>query len=119
MPGKNSGVCHGCRSVGHFFSDCPIKRRCPLCAHGFQKFFEVEKDTVNKSKFFKCCSVKCGFWDWRKDGEVNGESSGIRPKPLADEEVEDMSRKFQSQVQLNNEEELLITVTVNVTVRRA
>lgn len=54
MPGKNSEVCHGCRDVGHFFSDCPIKRRCPLCVHGFQKFFEIEKDTVNKGKFFKC-----------------------------------------------------------------
>lgn len=62
--------------------------------------------------------MECGFWDWCKDGEVNGESSGTRAKPQVDEEDENLSRMFESQVWLNNNEELLINVTVNVAVRR-
>lgn len=113
---KELQACHGCRSVGNFFGNCPIKLCCPCCVHGFHKFFEVERDTVKKGKYFKCCSEKCGFWEWCNDGEAAGESSNGRVtlgETMVRKEVEDMSRMLQSQVRLNNEEKLLISVNVN------
>ncbi|CAA3013984.1 Hypothetical predicted protein [Olea europaea subsp. europaea] len=119
MAGKNSGVCHSCRGRGHFFVECPIKVRCPLCKHGYQKCFEVEKKTCNKRRLFKCCSEKCGFWDWYEEGQARGECSSISAtstNPAVMEAVEDMTRTFQSQVRLNDDEELHISV--NVTIRK-
>ncbi|XP_022895754.1 WPP domain-interacting tail-anchored protein 1-like isoform X1 [Olea europaea var. sylvestris] len=71
--GKNSEVCHSCRLKGHFFDDCPTKRRCPRCNNGFQKCFKVERNTPNKGKFFNCCNHKCGFWEWCNIGESSGD----------------------------------------------
>ncbi|XP_022855538.1 uncharacterized protein LOC111376775 [Olea europaea var. sylvestris] len=117
MPGKNSGLCHSCRSKAHFFAECPIKVRCPTCNQGFQKWFEVERATANKGKFFKCCSLKCGFWEWCKEGESSGKAKDVVvmfPKPDPIDSVDDMSRMFQSQVRLNDEQELHISVNVTI-----
>lgn len=117
MLGKNSGVCYGCKSVGHFFDDYMIKRRYPRCMYGFfRSFYEV-----TKGKFFKHCSVECRFWEWFKDGEAIGESSNGNvtfAKPTTHKEIDNMSQMFQSQVRLNNKKELLISVNVNMKLHR-
>lgn len=113
MRSRNFGVCHGCRSTEHFFSDCPVKRPCPWCAHGLQKCFEVER-TNNKGRLFKTCSRNCGYFDWVKKEESFGESSVITEAVnVADiEEIEDLPTTFDRLARIAERRDVEVSVTV-------
>lgn len=105
MGGKNLGIFHSCQAKGHFFYECRSKQQCLVCKSEFQKCFEVEREIVNKRKLFKFYSKKCGFWEWVREEESSGESSGVDSlaNPASEESVSDLSRKFQYQIQLPDE----------------
>ncbi|CAI9777338.1 unnamed protein product [Fraxinus pennsylvanica] len=100
MTGRKAGVCHSCRSKGHFFAECSNKRHCPWCKHGFVKCFEVERETKKKGKLFNCCSAKCRYWEWVDKGESCSKSSSTVTVNLNNstttEELQQINRTFQS-----------------------
>ncbi|CAI9777487.1 unnamed protein product [Fraxinus pennsylvanica] len=115
MAGRNSGICHNCRGKGHYFDQCQSKHRCPDCKTGFQKCFEVEKETANKGKLFKCCNEKCCFWQWVEEGESSGTATAI---PGAVEAVPEVEQLFQAALQLKDDEEIHISLNMKMTITK-
>ncbi|CAA2994610.1 Glycerol-3-phosphate dehydrogenase [NAD(+)] GPDHC1, cytosolic [Olea europaea subsp. europaea] len=118
MKGRNAGTCHSCRSDGHYFNECPRRRRCPRCAHGFQKCFEVERQTCNNGRLFNTCSNKCGFFEWVELGEFSRESSTINEalNVAANEKVEDLPKMFETLARISDERDL--EINLNITFRK-
>ncbi|CAA2970436.1 Hypothetical predicted protein [Olea europaea subsp. europaea] len=98
MRGRNLGVCHSCRSNTHYFGECQTKRRCPSYKHGYQKCFEVERDTSNKGRLFFTCSNDCEYFDWVNEDVLSRESSSINEAVNHESNVEDeeLPRLFDS-----------------------
>ncbi|XP_022876122.1 uncharacterized protein LOC111394498 [Olea europaea var. sylvestris] len=119
MARKNRGICHSCRSTDHLFADCPNKQVCTWCQHAFIKCFEVEKALKNKGKLFKCCEADCGYWKWLGDGESSGNSSTSIVKattPTMKEAIRDVSDMLESLLQLNDEQE--VNISLNLTIHK-
>lgn len=118
MKGRYAGICHSCRSNEHFFIECKRKRRCPWCAHGFQKCFEVERQTPNKGRLFNTCSSNCGFFEWVEQGESSGESTtaNVALNAVATEEVEDLSSMSNTLARISDERDL--EINLNITFRK-
>lgn len=118
MAGKNRGICHSCRHVGHMLSECPKKIRCPNCVAGYIKWMEVEKNNEHKGLPFHCCTRDCKYFKWCKN-EPNdkcplhdhGETSGITN---GGEPVDDLSRMLKTLVNLTDEKDLEISLNIKM-----
>ncbi|CAA2974285.1 Hypothetical predicted protein [Olea europaea subsp. europaea] len=118
MKGKNVGIFHSCRSKWHSFGECTRKCRCPRCPRGFQKCFEVEKQTSNKGRLFNTCSNNCGFFDWVDEGQTSEEVSTDNEviNVAGNEEVEDLSSMLDTLARVT--EKQVIEVSLRVTFRK-
>lgn len=115
MRRKNVGVCHNCRSTKHFFNNCPIKQGCTWCPLGWEKCFEVERNTDNQGRLFKTCSKNCGYFHWVKTEESCGESStrneAVDPATI-DEVDEDLPTMFDSLARIVENRDIEISLNI-------
>ncbi|KAL2521963.1 uncharacterized protein Fot_25886 [Forsythia ovata] len=122
MIGKNKGICHSCRRIGHYLSTCPKKQRCPVCVNGFMKWMEVEKKSANIGRLFFYCSSNCGYFKWSDDNLNSaydvGESSCVTSgSSTSKDEIEELSRIFKIFAQITERQD--VEISVNVTFRKS
>lgn len=87
----------------------------PMVCTRISKMFKVERETKNKRRLFKTCSINCGYFDWLVNEESSSESSAINEavNPVAVEEVEDLSNMFDSVARTNEKRD--IDISLNMT----
>lgn len=110
----NVEICRSCQSKWHLFGECTRKRRCLWCARGFQKCFEVEKETCKKGQLFNTCSNICGFFDWVKKWKSNEESSTVNQamNVAANEKAEDLPSMLESLPRITEKRDNKVSLNV-------